>query len=56
MDDESLCKLFGTTLEEVQADSEKYKTEDLSGITFGEPIDGKPSFSDEQSHSLTVTN
>ena len=40
--DERLCKLFGTTLEQVEAIAAKYESGDLSGWEFGEPVDGLP--------------
>lgn len=42
MSDRDLCRMFGTTLEEVEADARKYEAGDLSGMRFGAPIDGKP--------------
>ena len=33
--------MFGTTLEEVDADVEKYENGDFSEMTFGAPIEGK---------------
>lgn len=42
MNDEELCKMFGTTLEQVEADCRKYESDDLSGWEFGEPVDGLP--------------
>lgn len=39
--DPELCGLFGTTLEEVEADVEKYE-KDFRGVSFAEPIDGRP--------------
>lgn len=42
MNDEKLCEMFGTTLEEVGSDVEKYEKGDFSGMAFGEPIDGRP--------------
>ena len=42
MNDKELCELFGTTLEEVEADVEKYKRGDFSDFVFGMPIEGKP--------------
>lgn len=42
MNDKELCETFGTTLEEVEADAEKYEKDDLSGMTFSTPIDGRP--------------
>ena len=42
MSDRELCEAFGTTLEEVEADAEKYESGDLSGFEFGTPIDGRP--------------
>lgn len=42
MNDERLCEMFGTTLEEVEADVEKYESGDLSGFDFSKPIDGRP--------------
>lgn len=42
MSDEELCRRFGTTLAQVEADVEKYESGDLSGFEFGDPIDGRP--------------
>lgn len=42
MNDSELCKMFGTTLGDVEADAEKYEQDDLSDFEFGTPIDGKP--------------
>lgn len=42
MNDRELCEIFGTTLEEVEADVEKYEKGDLSGMRFGAPIEGRP--------------
>lgn len=42
MNDRELCKKFGTTLEEVEADVKKYEEGDLSGMVFGTPIEGRP--------------
>ncbi len=42
MNDRELCELFGTTLEEVETDVEKYKRGDFSDVAFGTPIEGKP--------------
>lgn len=42
MDDRELCRKFGTTLEEVESDAEKYEKGELEGMEFGEPIDGRP--------------
>ncbi len=42
MNDMELCEMFGTTLDEVGADAERYETGDLSGMEFGAPIDGRP--------------
>lgn len=41
MGDSELCGLFGTTLEEVEADVEKYE-KDFQESSFAEPIDGRP--------------
>lgn len=38
--DERLCKLFGTTLEQVEADAKVIESGDLSSWEFGEPVDG----------------
>lgn len=43
MNDRELCELFGTTLEEVEADVEKYERGDFSGFVFSEPVEGRPS-------------
>ena len=42
MNDRELCKMFGTTTEQVNADCDKYESGDLSGWKFGKPIDGRP--------------
>lgn len=42
MNDRELCKMFGTTLEEVEADVEKYESGDLSDFDFSSPIEGRP--------------
>ncbi len=42
MNDKDLCEKFGTTLEEVEADVEKYEKGDFSEMSFGAPIQGKP--------------
>ena len=34
--------MFGTTLEEVEADAEVYESGDVSAFKFGEPIEGRP--------------
>ena len=42
MNDRALCEMFGTTLEEVEVDVEKYEKGDFSDMRFGEAIDGRP--------------
>ena len=42
MNDRELCEMFGTTLEEMEADAEKYEKGDFSDMRFGEAIDGRP--------------
>ena len=42
MNDEELCRMFGTTLEQVEADAKVIGSGDLSSWEFGEPIDGFP--------------
>ena len=42
MNDRELCEMFGTTLEEVDADAERYEKGDLSGMRSGVPIEGRP--------------
>ena len=42
MSDEELCRAFGTTLAEVEADVEEFERGDWSGMRFGEPVDGGP--------------
>lgn len=42
MNDKELCEMFGTTLEEVEADVEKYESGDFSGVSFGSSINGRP--------------
>ena len=42
MSDKDLCERFGTTLEEVEADAEKYESGDFSDFVFGDPIEGRP--------------
>ena len=42
MNDRELCELFGTTLEEVEADAEKYERGDFSEFAFSEPMEGRP--------------
>ena len=42
MNDRELCEMFGTTLEEMEADVEKYEKGDFSDMRFGEAIDGRP--------------
>lgn len=42
MNDKELCEMFGTTLEEVEADVEKYENGDFFEMTFGNPIEGRP--------------
>lgn len=43
-----LCRQFGTTLEEIEADAEKYERGDFSRLTFSEPIEGRPGASDSE--------
>lgn len=40
--DEEICMFFGTTLEEVDADAEKYENGDTDDFVFGTPIEGRP--------------
>ena len=47
MNDKELCEMFGTTLEEVQADVKKYENGDFSEMTFGAPVEGKTTTKDE---------
>ena len=42
MNDRQLCKMFGTTLEEVEADVEKYERGDFSDFDFSKLIEGGP--------------
>lgn len=42
MNDKELCEAFGTTLEEVEADVEKFESGDWDGFVFGDPIAGRP--------------
>lgn len=42
MTDKELCEVFGTTLDDVEADVEKYESDDTGGFEFGKPIDGRP--------------
>lgn len=42
MTDRELCEMFGTTLEDVEADATKYESGDLSGFEFGSPMEGRP--------------
>lgn len=43
MNDEELCSMFGTSLEEVERDVQRvYEGGDFTGVVFGEPIDGLP--------------
>ena len=42
MNDMELCKMFGTTLDEVDADVKRYESGDLSDFNFSAPIDGRP--------------
>lgn len=42
MNDRGLCEMFGTTLEEVEADVEKYESGDFSDFDFSAPVEGKP--------------
>lgn len=43
MNDEELCSMFGTSLEEVERDVQRvYEGADFTGVVFGEPIDGLP--------------
>lgn len=42
MNDSELCKMFGTTVEQVESDCEKYESGDFSGWEFGKPINGRP--------------
>lgn len=42
MNDKELCEMFGTTLNEVEADVAKYEKGDFSNMEFGAPIEGKP--------------
>ena len=42
MNDKELCEMFDTTLEEVDADAEKYEKGDFSGMSFGAPVEGRP--------------
>ncbi len=42
MNDKELCKMFGTTIEEVEEDAQKYENGDFSEMSFGQPIEGKP--------------
>ena len=42
MNDRELCELFGTTLEEVEADVAKYESGDFSDFDFSRAIMGRP--------------
>ena len=42
MNDSELCKMFGTTAEQVESDCEKHESGDFSGWEFGKPVDGRP--------------
>ena len=42
MNDRELCELFGTTLEEVEADAETYERGDFPELAFSEPMEGRP--------------
>lgn len=42
MNDSELCKMFGTTVEQVEVDCERYESGDFSGWEFGKPINGRP--------------
>ena len=42
MTDEQLCKMFGTTLEEVEKDAKKYESGNIDDFSFGDPIKGRP--------------
>ena len=40
--DDRLCEAFGVTPEEVEADALRYEADDLGGMEFGTPIQGRP--------------
>lgn len=42
MSDKKLCEMFGTTLEEVESDVEKFENGDWEGFEFSKPIVGIP--------------
>lgn len=42
MNDSELCKMFGTTVEQVESDCEKYESGDFCSWELGKPIDGRP--------------
>lgn len=43
MNDKDLCEMFGTSLEQVDADAAMYESGSFDGVEFSEPITGKPS-------------
>ena len=42
MSDKELCEAFGTTLEAIEADAQKYEDGSIGDFKFGTPIDGRP--------------
>jgi hypothetical protein len=46
MNDKELCEMFGTSLEQVDADAAMYESGSFDGVEFSEPITGKPSSDD----------
>lgn len=42
MDDEELCRRFGTTLSDVERDVEEFESGDWTDRAFGAPVEGRP--------------
>lgn len=43
MNDNELCKMFGTTLEDVEQDVNRFEDGDWNDFRFGKAVNGKPS-------------
>lgn len=53
MNDRELCEMFGTTLEEVEADVARYEAGDFSDFDFSKVIVGRPLVKDELENITT---
>lgn len=42
MNDDELCKKYGTTLEDVDRDVEEFEHGDWGSFHFGDPVEGRP--------------